>query len=100
MTHDHDSSRAFRALFRTHRADAGGHQEFIDRHVSVRFGAVRCGSRERSACVGARDVFLKIPTILVTNIHVAHVGFVKSARVRIELNCARRRPGWTPFVGR
>ena len=65
-----------------------------------RFGSVRCGSRERSACVGARDVFLKIPTILVTNIHVAHVGFVKSARVRIELNCARRRPGWTPFVGR
>lgn len=57
----HDSSRAFRALFRTHRADAGGHQEFIDRHVSVRFGAVRCGSRERSACVGARDVFLKFP---------------------------------------
>ena len=95
MSHDHDSSHAFRALFRTHRADAGGQQEFIDRHVSV-----RCGSRERSACVGARDVFLKIPTILVTNIHVAHVGFVKSARVRIELNCARRRPGWTPFVGR
>ena len=45
----HDSSRAFRALFRTHRADAGGHQEFIDRHVSVRFGAVRASGRRVSA---------------------------------------------------
>ena len=45
----HDSSRAFRALFRTHRADAGGQQEFIDRHVSVRFGAVRASGRRVSA---------------------------------------------------
>ena len=61
----HDSSRAFRALFRTHRADAGGHQEFIDRHVSVRCGAVRCGAvRSSGRRVSARAIS-SIPTILL-----------------------------------
>jgi hypothetical protein len=58
MTHDHDSSRAFRALFRTHRADAGGQQEFIDRHVSVRCGSVRFGAvRASGRRVSARATF-------------------------------------------